>query len=255
MQPDPHNDNPQPLWQMLQISDVLDLEFATALAESVPVLGWEPTRVLLPALTRPGLEAELGVAPNDSAPPLRRRSLPLIRGFARPPISWFSGTTTDVLNRLLSQTEEPELAPLLCTVPYFAEVAERWPGPVIYWLTDLIAEYSGANREQVIRLDRRLCRAATLVCPNSQRLASYLVDKGACDPAQIQVLPNATPRPPTSITRHPRGPLHVLPRSRTSPVRSQASSATLPAIWTGCFWSLLSNPPLGFPGCSSARQA
>ena len=72
-------------------------------------------------------------------------------------------------------------------------------------MTDLIAEYSGADHDRVLRMDRRLCRAATLVCPNSQRLAGYLVDKAGCDSAKLQIVPNAT-RATNILPRVPVGP-------------------------------------------------
>ena len=191
-----------PLFHLLQVSDVLDLELASALAESVPVIGWEPQRSFFPARTAPGSEAEHLYAPDST---LRLRSLPLLRGFARPPLSWFARTGPSVLERLLRQTPDPTRSPLICTVPYFASVAERWPGPVIYWLTDLIAEYSSADRKQVERLDRRLCRVATMACPNSQRLADYLIDQANCDPARIHIVPNAT-RASNILAEAPRAP-------------------------------------------------
>ena len=62
---------------------------------------------------------------------------------------------------------------------------------MVYWLTDLIAEYGSAKGIDVPALDTRMCRVATLVCPNSRRLAAYLTRRG-CDPGKILVLPNAT---------------------------------------------------------------
>ncbi len=180
--------NSPPIWHLLQVSDVLDLELATALSVSVPVIAWEPERTIRALSMRPGSETER-IVPDTS---LRVRKLPLLRGFSRFPISVLSSLGPAVVDRLLSQTEKPEESPLICTVPYFAEVAERWPGPVIYWLTDLIAEYTGANRKQVIELDRRLCRVATLVCPNSVRLGRYLVESADCEPERIEIIPNAT---------------------------------------------------------------
>ncbi len=177
-----------PLWHLLQVSDVLDLELASALAAAVPTVAWEPERTLLAPTMRTGGESERAV-PHST---LRIRKLPLLRGFSRFPISLLSNIGATVVDRLLYQTKNPEESPLICTVPYFADVAERWPGPVIYWLTDLIAEYTGANRRQVIDLDRRLCRAATLVCPNSVRLGQYLTDSADCDPGRIEIIPNAT---------------------------------------------------------------
>ena len=187
----------QPLWHLLQVSDVLDIELASALSESVPLLAWEPQRLLRPSRIRPGTEQERFTCISPETPatppePVRVRRLPLLRGFARPPLSWFARTGPAVVERLLSQTSDPVNSPLICTVPFFASVAERWPGPVIYWLTDLIAEYSSADRAQVIQLDRRMCKAATLLCPNSRVLASYLVEHAKADPSLIHITPNAT---------------------------------------------------------------
>ena len=194
-----------PMHHVLQISDALDLELAYALAELVPTVGWEPQRSWMPARIVAGKELERS-APEQ--PELRLRNLPLLRGFARPPVSWLFHTEADVLGRLLVQTPEPERSPLICTTPYFAGVAERWPGPVVYWLTDLIAEYASADRTLVERLDRRMCHAATLVCPNSRRISAYLEDSAGCAPRKIEVIPNATrganiyPSPP-SLTADP----------------------------------------------------
>ncbi len=173
-------------WHLLQISDVLDVEMATALAEFVPVLAWKPERGLKAAYIPPGSESEL------SSADVRQRALPVLPGRNRFPISLIDRFVPSILDRLLKQTAVPEHSPLICTVPYFAHVAEQWPGPVIYWLTDLIAAYSSANRRQVLSLDYRMTKAATLVCPNSNRLAEYLTDSAGCDPRKVIVVPNAT---------------------------------------------------------------
>ena len=178
---------------------------------------------------RPGTEGER-FAPDSS---LRLRKLPLLRGFSRFPISLLSSIGPSIVDRLLCQTKNPEESPLICTVPYFAEVAERWPGPVIYWLTDLIAEYTGANRRQVIELDRRLCRAATLVCPNSVRLRQYLIEFANCDPDRIEVTPNAT-REMNILQGGATGTgRRSLLSSKTFPVRSPESLAILRSTWIG----------------------
>lgn len=184
---------------------MLDVELAKALAESAEVLGWKPKRSLLPPLTRPGNEAEQ----KSEAPHLRFRELPLLRGFARFPINLVAQIGRTVIDRLLKQTGDPASTPLVCTVPYFAEVAERWPGPVVYWLTDLIAEYSSADRSAVLKLDRRMCAAAGLLCPNSLRLQNYLINHAGASPDKILILPNATrganlySAPPTSLGPRP----------------------------------------------------
>lgn len=175
-------------WQLLQVSDVLDMELAQALSSFSNVVAWEPQRSWIPWLTRAGREAERTEAHSD----VRVRSLPLLRGYSRPLLSQIARTGPAIVERLKLQSLTPERTPLICTIPYFAEVAELWPGPVVYWLTDLIAEYTGADRDQVERLDRRMCKAATVVCPNSERLADYLKNYAGCDAAKICVLPNAT---------------------------------------------------------------
>ena len=196
------------LWHVLQVSDVLDLELASALAESVEVIAWEPRRAMLPGLVRTGAEDERPSSLSDMLDPetvFRVRALPLMRGFARAPFRWVARTGSTVTKRMLRQTPDPAASTLICTTPYFAEVAERWPGPVVYWLTDLIAEYGGADRDTVHALDRRMCRAATLVCPNSGRLARYLVDVAGCDSAKICITPNAT-RKANLLEAIPDGP-------------------------------------------------
>lgn len=236
----------EPLWNLLQVSDVLDLELASALAGDTgpdsrpdatkvayvaplgpkPVLAWEPQRMLWPSRIACGAEEE---PPSATGSTLRVRALPLLRGFARPPMSWFSGTGLSVLQRLLSQTADSRNSPLICTVPFFASVAELWPGPVIYWLTDLIAAYPSANRRRVEQLDRRLCSVSTLVCPNSSRLAEYLVQRAGCDPAKIHILPNAT-----------RG-ANVLPAPPNGPMAPPDSIASIPRPFAGIIGNLAGN--------------
>lgn len=172
-------------WHLLQISDVLDIEFGSALTGIVPLRAWEPVRSFFP-----WLEGASERVVDD--PPLRISPFPLLRGYARFPLSVIARTGPAIAARLARCSDDPASSPLICTIPYFAPVAERWPGPVIYWLTDFMAAYKGANASQVHELDRRMCRAATLVCPNSQRIADYLTGLADCDPAKVHVLPNAT---------------------------------------------------------------
>ena len=197
-------------WQLLQLSDALDAEFGSALAESVPVLAWQPVRHLLPWS---GTERDERL----TDPPLRVRQFPLMRGYSRFPISAVYDFGAVLAERIARQCVSPEECPLICTAPFFAPVAERWPGPVIYWLTDLIAAYPSANAEQVQRLDTYLCQSADLVCPNSYRLAEYLVEQAGCEPTKIQVIANATrernllPAPPRTPAELPTD-LDGLPR-------------------------------------------
>ena len=177
-------------WHYLQISDTLDREFASALSEFVPVLAWKPKMRLLPSLIG-STEKEEVEAVSDN-PQLRIRSFPLQKGFARVPESLRPIVARGLLRRLRRQTANPLETPLICSIPHFARVAESWPGPVIYYLTDYIAGYDGADPKLVEKLDRRMCRAATLVCVNSQRLADYLISKAECAAEKVELIPNAT---------------------------------------------------------------
>ncbi|WP_419806315.1 hypothetical protein [Terriglobus sp.] len=177
-----------PHWHMLQISDVLDEELACALSRDVEVTGWVPEFSFSRALF-----GRNGLARRSSSPGTRftTQALPLLRGYARAP-EWLGSYLAKRLAQLINETSAaPSRDVLVCTVPYFAGVAERWPGPVVYWLTDMIAQYESARGVNVPLLDRRMCAASTLVCPNSQRLAEYLEQQG-CDERKIVVLPNAT---------------------------------------------------------------
>lgn len=178
--------NAPELWHILQMSDVLDLEFATGLAEGGPVTLWEPRRSFLPRRpVLPGESAETG------HPNLRIVRFPVLRGVARLPFRLTERMGPALLKRLLANTPAPARSVLVCTTPYFAAVAERWPGPVVYWLTDLMAAYEGIDPERHRRLDRRLCARAELVCPNSERIAAYLREQAGCPEDKIAVLPNA----------------------------------------------------------------
>ena len=176
-------------WHYVQISDALDEEFVAALSRIVPVTAWRP-RMSGWALLRNSQAEEIPEPTGE--PGLSQWSFPLQRGYARPPISWIARSGANLKTRLLRRTREPRTTPLVCSTPYHAPLAEVWPGPVVYYLTDLIKAYAGADADQVQGLDRRMCAAARLVCPNSTRLADYLRDECGCAAAKIRVLPNAT---------------------------------------------------------------
>lgn len=177
------------VWHYLQISDALDREFVSGLSHFVPVLGWEPTMSFTGFLSSKG-KGESERMHHD--PPLQIRSFPMQKGYYKPPFSWIARIGTRVTSRVKRRSKDPRNTPLICSTPYYAPVAEQWPGPVVYYLTDLIAAYGGADEALVHSLDRRMCSAATLVCPNSDRLAEYLRTKASCRPDKIQVIPNAT---------------------------------------------------------------
>ncbi len=176
-------------WQYLQISDALDVEFATALSRLVPVRAWRPRMEAFALFSGSGTGE---IAEKTESPGLVQCSFPLQRGYARPPLSWLARSGPSLRTRLRRHTARPAATPLICSTPYHAPLAALWPGPVVYYLTDRIAAYAGVNPKRVTSLDRAMCAAARLVCPNSTRLADYLMQEAGCDPAKILVLPNAT---------------------------------------------------------------
>lgn len=187
-----------PAWHLLQYSNSLDFEFGAALSDLVPVVLWRPERGI------PGPQPPQPLDDGGSRFGLRVSNFRVLPGLSRLPVSLLARTGSRLAAHLEETCDDPAHSPLICTNPYFAPVAERWPGPVIYRLTDYLAAPSEANRLNLLRLDRRLCAAATLVCPNSERLADYLVHEAGCRPDKICVLPNATrlasllPDPPSA---------------------------------------------------------
>ena len=177
------------LWQVLDVGSIWMREFASALSGQVEAVAWWPEMVRFAPL---GAEREERL----DAPPLAVRRYPLQRGYARAPVRWVMPFAPGVLRRLERMCAERGVAaegtPLICSTPFYAPVAERWPGPVIYYVTDMTAQYEGLDREQVVGLDRRMARVARAVCPNSRRIAEYFVRDAGCAPEKITVVPNAT---------------------------------------------------------------
>ena len=174
-------------WHILQISAALDEEFASALSEFVPVVGWKPEPRLLSGWI--GLPSKQ--QPVQRSPSFQIHSFGRMPGYARPLLSAVARVGPSVLRTIRAQTHQPQHDVLVCTTPYLVPVAERWPGPVVYWLTDRIADYTSAKHINVRALDKRMCAVADLVCPNSERLRDYLVDETGCAPSKVCVLPNA----------------------------------------------------------------
>ncbi|MBB6143681.1 glycosyltransferase involved in cell wall biosynthesis [Silvibacterium bohemicum] len=189
-------------WQVLDVGSIWMKEFASALAEMEPVVAW------LPKIENAGAFLTWERTRRSENPPLEMREFPLQRGYARFPIRSFVPYETGMIKRMVAQTQSPEQSPLICSTPFYAPVAERWPGPIIYYVTDLTAAYDGLNADQVRALDVRMCKAARVVCPNSRRIAKYLIEKAECEGHKITVVPNATRE--SNVADRPReepGPL------------------------------------------------
>lgn len=181
--------DPPLLWQILDVGSIWMREFASALSREVPTVAWWPEMLRLAALGRERAE-------DVAAPPLAVRRFPLQRGYSRVPVRWLLPFAPAVLQRLRRICEERAVpsdgCALVCSTPFYAPVAERWPGPVVYYVTDMTAQYEGLDSAQVIALDRRMTRVARAVCPNSRRIAEYFVRDAGCDPGKLAVVPNAT---------------------------------------------------------------
>ena len=173
-------------WHILDVGSTWMQEFASAMAHRVPTIAWAPRMLKL------GMLQNWQRPEHVLNPQLNIERFPLQRGYARAPINWLVPFERRLLARLKAASRDPSSSPLICSTPYYAPVAERWPGPVIYYATDLTMAYPSADPRQVVRLDQRLCKVATAVCPNSQRIASYFVQQAGCDPGKITVVPNAT---------------------------------------------------------------
>ncbi|MFT4112058.1 glycosyltransferase [Silvibacterium sp.] len=173
-------------WQILDVGSIWMREFASALAESEAVTAW------LPKMEKSGAFQRWERTETLVDPPLETRQFPLQRGYSRAPLRWLLPFEHGLYRRLLAQTREPELTPLICTTPFYAPIAELWPGPVVYYVTDLTVAYDGLQAQQVRSLDVRMCKAARVVCPNSRRIAHYLVHEAQCNESRITVIPNAT---------------------------------------------------------------
>ncbi len=162
-------------------------EFAAALSLLTPTIGW------CPEITSAGRfrNYEKEVLLDD--PVLRLRSFPLQRGFAKFPINLLARETDRLIERLTSASDDSRDALLISCLPHYASVAEKWPGQVIYYATDLFVGYWD-NRKLINELEERTCAASDLVCPNSARIAEQLIREANCDPNKIAIIPNATRR-------------------------------------------------------------
>ena len=171
---------------VLDVGSIWIKEFASALATMAPTQNW------CPEIRNFGHWERWEEFDETSDPLVKMIRFPLQRGYGRFPVSRFLPWDRQIVDRLLRHSQNAESSNLILTSPFYASVAERWPGRVIYYLTDLTKEYAGMDASQVVGLDRRMCRVADLVCPNSRRIGDYLCREAGCDPKKIVVVPNAT---------------------------------------------------------------
>jgi glycosyltransferase involved in cell wall biosynthesis len=173
-------------WITLDTGSVWLKEFAAALGTMVPTRNWCPEMHYF------GWRQDWERTEEVEDPPISVIRFPLQRGYARFPVAQMVPFQEPLVERLIRFTQQPEESTLICTSPFYAPVAELWPWRVVYYLTDLTKEYAGVNPAQVVKFDRRMCRVAHSVCPNSHRIADYLCAEAGCDRKKITVIPNAT---------------------------------------------------------------
>ncbi len=212
------------LWHVLDVRETCIREFAAALARKCDVVAWMPTIGLVGRFERWEHDDTLG------DPVLNVVRFPMQRGR-------LFGEHRRMHARLLRRSPEPSRAALVCTLPHYAPVAEAWPGPVIYYVTDLFPAFDGWAPARILPLEQRLCAAAALVCPNSERIADHLVRDAGCAPGKIAIIPNAT-RAASILTAPPDGPAPLpaaiadLPRPVAGIIGNLGSNTDWPLVRT-----------------------
>jgi glycosyltransferase involved in cell wall biosynthesis len=174
------------VWHILDVGSIWMREFASALGRLEQTVAWQPKMLATGGLQNWQTEQHL------ANPPLQFIEFPLQRGYARAPLRWLMPFEGKLLAMLQSRSPQPGNCPLICSTPFYAPVAERWPGPVIYYSTDLTSRYAGLDSSQVDALEKRMCHVADLVCPNSRRIAAHLQEVARCNPNKVMIVPNAT---------------------------------------------------------------
>jgi glycosyltransferase involved in cell wall biosynthesis len=172
-------------WHLLDARAIWVKELAAALAKDVSLLGW------IPEITWLGRFRHHEYREEHPNPHLTLQHFPLQRGFARWPLRALLPEAPRIVQRLLRYSADPKTTVLLCASPHYAAVAERWPGPVIYYMSDLYYAW-GEDPAYINYHDRRLCQRANLVCPVSERGKDYLVQQAACPESKIAISPMGT---------------------------------------------------------------
>jgi glycosyltransferase involved in cell wall biosynthesis len=213
----------QSCWHILDVGSIWMKEFAAALGTMVETHNWCPEM-------RNFGHWEHWQKPDEILDPaVKMVRFPLQRGYARFPIAQFLPSESSIISHLLRRSSNTEEPTLMLTSPFYAPVAEHWPGRIVYYLTDLTKEYAGMNPRQVVSLDRRMCAEADLVCPNSRRIADYLCREASCDPKKIAVIPNATRAS------------NVLSKPLLKPIEAPIDLADLPRPIVGVIGNLAGN--------------
>jgi hypothetical protein len=171
-------------WHFLDVRCVWIREVAAILAEEARVMGW------MPRLSWTG-RFESTSTQYRLEPGVDTIEFPLQRGFARWPLAAVVDESTRIAKRLLAAEPSPARSPLVLCSPHYCDVARAWPGPRIYYATDMF-RYCGQARAAVERMERVMCHDVDLVCPNSRRIADYMTMTLNVPAHKILLVPNAT---------------------------------------------------------------
>jgi hypothetical protein len=81
------------------------------------------------------------------SPPIRLVHYPVQRGYFSPPLRTILRSHHRIARLIRRDTLDARSVPLICCYPQYAPVAKLWPGPVVYYVTDLFRDAdSGAYR-------------------------------------------------------------------------------------------------------------
>jgi glycosyltransferase involved in cell wall biosynthesis len=205
------------------------VEFASALAQRTTLAAYSAVpRTLGRFSTRLS-----PVAIDD--PPLTVVDFPVQRGYFSFPLQHILKEHRRIAAWLQRGVQDPSAAWLLCCYPHYSKVAALWPGPVVYYATDLFDKYEGRSYRDVSRMEEDICHRASLVCPNSQRIADYLVSRRACDPQKILVVPNGV-RQSSVLSDSPNAPFELPPDCKAL---SRPVAGVIGNMATNVNWELL----------------
>ena len=171
-------------WHVVDVRATWLQEFTRALAKQVPVTAWMPQISWLGRTRTHETVTEVYGLPA--------RVFPLQRGFSKPPINRIAGEGVRMARRLALQSDDPAATVLLITFPQYADLAREWPGPVVYYATDMFRFWDPArDQKHVERVEREACQIADLVCPNSRRIAEYMHTELGVPKGKIAICPSA----------------------------------------------------------------
>ncbi len=196
-------------WHILDVRATWIGEFTAALGQQVDTLGW------MPDLRRWCVTGSGVRQARSEDPPFPICHFSLVRGFARPLVANVLRPGR-AMAKMVRAHGDASTDVLVCTAPHYEAVARNHSGPVVYYVTDSFVGY-GEPPARIARLEHSMCSRADLVCPNSHRIAEYLVREAGCDERKVVVIPNATraanvPREPLVSPSAPPGDTADVPR-------------------------------------------